>query len=80
MGQEKNNYLVGVQYDTENNVVGIFKVCNLNKTTFTALTNKHNEYLAKKQLEQKEMLDRIAKLEEDSKALQDEIKLLKGEE
>lgn len=77
---EKKVYTIAVQYDNQNNVVGLSKVANVNQATYNSLKNKLAEHY-EQELKEKE-LDKqvIALLRKEIDDLKKEIALLKGEE
>ena len=81
MGQAKvKNYLVGVQYGENDNVISVCKVCNINELTFNTLKNKNFEYQQKLAKEKIDLLNTIDELKDKLDQLEKEIKILKGEE
>ena len=77
---DKKSYLVSVVYDTYGNVVSIAKVSNVNPQAYTKLKNESVAYEQKHNEEKAELLHRVDNLEKLVGELQQEIKLLKGEE
>ena len=79
MGQAQiKNQLIGVQYDDQDNVIGLFKCCNVNINTYNALKNKYAEDKAKELREKETLYKQVNELNDLVKQLQHEINVLKG--
>lgn len=77
---EKNIITLAIEYDENDNVVNVCKVLNCNQATYNSIKNRHNDYLQGQLKEKAKVNDRLNGLEKQIKELQEEIKLLKGEE
>ena len=71
---------VAVFYDDNGKVIGIAKFYNLTENQLNALKNKLAEHNEKQLKEKNDLLNEIKELKKCCNGLQQEIKLLKGEE
>lgn len=80
MAQEKKIITLAIEYDENDNIVNVCKVLNCNQAVYNSIKNRHHDYL-QKQLKEKGLVnDRLTELENKCKELENQIKLLKGEE
>lgn len=77
---EKKIITLAIEYDENDNVVSVCKVLNCNQATYNSIKNRHNDYLQGQLKEKEKVNECLLKLENKCKKLEEEIKLLKGEE
>ena len=77
---EKKIITLAIEYDENDNIVSVCKVLNCNQATYNSIKNRHNDYLQGQLKEKLGVIDRLNELESKCKELENQIKLLKGEE
>ena len=80
MSFEKRNHLVAVQYGSGETVLNVIKVINVNDQTYKALLNKKFLYDQQVIEEKNALKETIETLKQQVAELQEQVKLLKGEE
>lgn len=80
MEQEKKIITLAIEYDENDNVVNVCKVLNCNQATYNSIKNRHNDYLQEQLKKKLEVIDSLNELKSKCKELENQIKLLKGEE